>query len=101
MTAFVISDIPASVNTLEELAVWSLSILNELYPATTIVEAAGRSSKMAECAPFYLDAAQTPSWVMIGRIVLPMAPTWRQGTVKPWATIGEIGQLSIPAGYKS
>lgn len=101
MTAFVTGDIPPAVNTLEELVIWNLSILNELYPSTTIVEAAGRSSRMAECAPFYIDTAQTPTWAMIGRVVLPMASTWRQGVVKPWATISEIGTLAIPAGYKS
>ena len=101
MTAFTTSDLPSSVNTVEELVVWGLCVLNELYPNQTIVEAAGRASRQAECAPFYIEAASTPTWAMIGRCVLPMASTWRQGTVKPWAAVSEIGTVAIPAGYKS
>uniref|UniRef100_A0A832M257 Uncharacterized protein n=1 Tax=Oscillatoriales cyanobacterium SpSt-402 TaxID=2282168 RepID=A0A832M257_9CYAN len=101
MTAFVPSDIPASVNTVEELAIWSLTILNELFPNVTVTEAPGRSNRAAECSPFYLDSATPPGWYTIGRLVVPMQSTWRQSANKPWATINELGTTAIPAGYKS
>ena len=99
MTAFSPADIPSSVNTVEELAIWALTILNELYPAVTVTEVAGRANRSAECAPFYLDAASPQGWYMIGRCVLPMPANWRQGS-KPWASVNEIGTTAIPGGYK-
>lgn len=100
MTAFIPSDIPASVNTVEEVIVWGATLMNELYPNSTVTESPGRSNRSIECAPFYLDSATPAGWYTIGRFVLPMPANWRQSG-KPWATITEIGTIAIPAGYKS
>lgn len=99
MTAFSPADIPASVNTLEELVVWSATILNELYPDSSVSESIGRSNRAVDCAPFYVDAANPPGWYTIGRFTLLMTATWRQSG-KPWSQVQEIGQLAIPANYK-
>lgn len=100
MTAFNVNDIPSSVNTLEELAVWSMTILDEIYPEKVITEAPGRTIRQVECAPFYIDTADVPGWFTVARFSLPMAANWRQAS-KPWAAVQEIGTLVIPVGYRS
>lgn len=99
MTAFSPADIPSSVNTVEELIVWGATILNELYPDVTVAESIGRTNRMVDCGPFYVDAATPPGWYTIGRFTLRMSSTWRQSG-KPWSQVQELGQLPIPANYK-
>lgn len=101
MTAFNPSLLPPSINTVEELAVWAISILSELNPSLSIMESPGRPVKQAEIAPFYLESAATPSWAWIGRIVLTMPSTWRQGNAKPWDGVQELSSAAIPAGYRT
>ncbi len=101
MTAFNASLLPSSINTVEELVIWGISILSELNPSLTIVESAGRSVRQAEIAPFYLDSAATPSWAWIGRVVITMPSTWRQGTARPWDGVQELSTTAIPTGYRT
>lgn len=101
MTAFTTAQLPASINTVEELVVWGLSVLSELNPSLTIVESAGRSSRQAEIAPFWLESASTPTWAWIGRFIITMPATWRQGTARPWDGIQELTTTAIPTGYRT
>jgi hypothetical protein len=101
MTAFTTSLLPTSINTVEELAVWALSVLSELNPTLTIVESAGRSVRQAEIAPFWLESASTPTWAWIGRVVITMPTTWRQGTARPWDGVQELTATAIPTGYRT
>ncbi len=101
MTAFNTSLLPASITTVEELAVWSLSVLSELNPSLSIIESPGRAVRQVELAPFWLESAATPSWAWIGRLVITMPATWRQGTARPWDGVQELSVAAIPTGYRT
>lgn len=101
MTAFNTSMLPTSITTVEELAVWSLAVLSEINPSLTITESPGRSVRQVELSPFWLESASTPTWAWIGRIVITMPATWRQGTTRPWDGLQELSTTAIPTGYRT
>ncbi|WP_013320802.1 hypothetical protein [Gloeothece verrucosa] len=99
MTAFTSSDIPATINTLEKLHVWSGMILNYLYPETTVIESTGNAARVATSAPFEITAVSPPEWQNISRTNIKLNKNWqRQG--KRWEHANDIGSASIPAEFK-
>ena len=101
MVAFLTTDIPSSINSLEKLSVWSSSILNELFPSTTAIEATGSANRVAESGPFYIAAVDPPVWRVISRQSVPLNGQWRRGTGKIWTFVQDIGSASIPTEYKT
>ncbi len=99
MTAFVPSDLPTSINTVEEVAIWALSILSENYPLSTVIESPGRPSRQVTCSPYFMSSADPVGWYVIGRCTLKLADTWRQSG-QMFGQIQEIGNTPIPSGYK-
>jgi hypothetical protein len=100
MTAFTPTDIPAAVNSLEKLEVWTMTILNDLYPTLTTIESTGSADRAAQSAPFYVSASDPPTWRVISRSSIPLQATWRrQG--KLWIYANDLGSSAIPTEYKS
>ena len=99
MVAFAPSDLPGSLNTVEELAVWALSILSENYPLNTVVESPGRPARQVTCSPYYMSSADPVGWYVIGRFCLKVNDSWRQSG-QLFTQVNEIGTLPIPSGYK-
>lgn len=94
------TDLPATVNTVEKLVVWSTSLLNDLYLAQAAVESSSGSTRVVESAPYLITATQTPTWRLIGRTSFELEPTWRRGG-RIWTYAREFGQLPIPSEYKT
>lgn len=100
MTAFVTSDIPASVTTVEELAAWSCSILAELNPALSLQTSAAALETVAAVQTFDFQFQQENPERLVCLVYLPLLPTWR-GTGKIWANgIATLSDTAIPAVYK-
>lgn len=100
MTAFTPTDIPSSVNSLEKLHVWSATILNHLYPGTTIVEESGRAELQAQSSTFMISQFDPPEWHNISRVNIRVNRNWqRQG--KLWEHAADIGSMSIPTEFKA
>lgn len=100
MTAFSPTDIPASVDSLEKLVVWGNTILNDLYPGTTAIEATGQASLVVTSAPFYITASDPATWRIISRTSIPLLPSWRRRG-KIWEYAQDIGGSAIPSEYKA
>lgn len=101
MTAFQTTDIPASVNTLEKLHVWSATVLNHLYPTVTAIEATGLAERVAQSGPFEVTAVDPPQWRNIARVSVPLNKNWQRGDSKIWANAEDLGSSSIPTEFKS
>lgn len=101
MTAFSTTDIPASVNTLEKLHVWSSTVLNHLYYNTTAVEATGLAERTAQAAPFEVTAVDPTQWRHISRVSVPLDRNWQKGASKVWANAQDLGSSAIPTEFKS
>lgn len=101
MTAFQTTDIPASVNTVEKLAVWAQTVLNHLYPQVTAVEASGLAERVAQASPFEVTAVEPSQWRYISRTSIPLDRNWQRGSSKIWANAQDLGSASIPTEFKS
>jgi hypothetical protein len=100
MTAFSPTDLPSGINSVEKLEVWTMTLMNELYPTLTAIEAAGAADRVVQSAPFYVTASDPQTWRVISRSSIPISPIWRrQG--KLWLYAQDIGSLAIPTEYKS
>ena len=99
MTAFVTTDLPASVNTVEKLAVWTASVLNYLYPDDTATEAAGVAQRTCQAGPVEITAVSPTVWRHISRLSIPLNRNWiRDG--EQWEQAQDIGSSAIPAEFK-
>lgn len=99
MTAFTTSDLPASINTVEKLAVWASMVLTHLNPSITTIEATGNAQRVATSAPFEITAVDPLEWRNIARLSIKLHPNWiRQG--KRWEHAQDLGSASIPAEFK-
>ncbi|NEQ20651.1 MAG: glucose-6-phosphate dehydrogenase [Microcoleus sp. SIO2G3] len=101
MVAFVRTDLPASIDTVEKLAVWACAVLQELHPSTSVVEATGIAERVATAAPFYITASQPEAWRFIGRVSLEMPLNWQSTSGKLWTDVVPLSNLAIPADFKS
>ncbi|MEM6837681.1 MAG: glucose-6-phosphate dehydrogenase [Cyanobacteria bacterium P01_C01_bin.120] len=101
MTAFQTTDIPASVNTVEKLAVWATTVLNHLYPTVTAIEATGLAERVAQAGPFEVTAVDPPQWRNIARTSVPLNKNWQRGASKIWTHAEDLGSSSIPTEFKS
>lgn len=98
MTAFLTTDIPNSVNTVEELLIWAASILSEQYAELTVIESPGKPNRQITCSPYYLGSATDPGWYVIARATLKVNDSWRQSG-RLFEEVNEVGSLPIPNGY--
>jgi len=99
MTAFVPANMPASVNTVEKVALWSLGILYQLHKNSRYQE-----SEAAPLVPFLTaqdGLAADKSERIIFRASLPLSDTWRQQTTKFWQEGQEISNAAIPTSFLS
>lgn len=77
-----------------------MTILNDLYPTVTSIEATGVADRVVQSAPFYITASDPPTWRLISRSSIPLDPTWRrQGRL--WLAAQDLGSSAIPTEYKS
>lgn len=100
MTAFNASDIPSSITTYEQLAVWVITTLNDLYPTITVVEGSGAGQRAFQSAPWLISNTDPPTWRAIVRASVELDSNWRSGG-KIWEHAKSVGSATVPAGYKS
>ena len=100
MTDFSINDLPATINTVEKLTVWGTTILNDLYPELTIIEAPGQAVRNAQAAPIQITATNPSSWAYVARVTIPLSGTWRRAD-RIWLPVQNLGTSPIPSEYKA
>lgn len=99
MTAFVPANIPSSVNTLEELAVWAISALAEINPTASIVTAPGASEVVFSAYPFTFRNQPTFPERMVLVAYLPLAVGWRSAGKLFSNGVVEVSTTALPASY--
>lgn len=100
MTAFVPNDLPANIDTVEKLALWCGSVLNNLYPSVTAIEGVGDASRVAQSQPFEVTAVDPTQWRNIVRFSIPLNRTWQEGVDPIWTYAENLGSSTIPNNFK-
>jgi hypothetical protein len=100
MVAFSVSDLPASVNTVEALAVWASTVLNNLHFQQEIQEAPGIIEKVAvsQCFPIQVNGAY--EWRHVGRVSVKINSNF-QYSGKLWNHVVPLSNASIPQDFKA
>jgi len=101
MTSFQRSQIPDSVNTVEKLAAWSLSILAELNSDSRIAVNAGTLDAVAAAGSFSFPLQETRPVRYVVTAYLPLDPTFRSGGNVWEGSVLELAEGVIPGGYLS
>lgn len=104
MTAFVVSDIPAGIDTLEELVAWGQMTLYNLNSGAMYKEAEGSSidSGLAPLIDFSIISTADGSQRAICRTSLELNPSWTSDNSMPlWNFIEPMSTAVIPAAYKA
>lgn len=100
MTALnIATDIPSSIVTLEQLAVWSNKCLWQLYPAINATEGENYTQRAIQSGEFYIAATNTTRHV--GRQSIEMVPEMHTGPLKDWMYAKELGTIALTAAMKA
>lgn len=99
MVAFAPSNIPTTVGTVEELAVWAISILAELTPDVSIATDRNTLEPVATCQTFRFANEVTQKERVVLAAYVPLTAGWR-GAGKFWdGGIDTLSSATIPASY--
>jgi hypothetical protein len=104
MVALGANDIPSSITTVEQLAVWALSVLQERLGQTTIRELGGIGE--SPMAAVYQSLSPSDGPMLILRAAVKRPANHAQFAEKPWGAnrIDEwekAAGLTVPTGYTS
>lgn len=100
------TDLPAEIDTVEKLAAWAITILQELNPTEKVYEVVGKAPELVATAGIFDIDMPDENWVFtktyrfIGRVSLPSTIEFKKGT-KSWLTITAMSSTPIPADYKT
>lgn len=100
MVAFSKADLPDSINTVEKLELWCVTLLQHLHPELTVIEVAGGADRAVVSQPWFLSASNPPSWRNISRTSLAISANWQRGG-KIWNFAQELSGATIPSEFKS
>ena len=99
MTTFNTANLPASIDSVEKLAVWALSILAEINPNTTVQTGAFVVERVATVNPFFFqNEANTPDRVTCVAY-LPLNLDWRGKGRLFEDGVSEVSTQPIPTHY--
>lgn len=101
MVAFTPTDLPSSINSVEKLAVWSMTVLQHLHPELTVVEAPGQSQLAVTAQPYFITVAEPPTWRYVARGSIALNANWQRGASKLWTHAIDLSNQSIPTEFKS
>jgi hypothetical protein len=99
MVALVKDDIPASINSVEKLAVWCDMVLQNLHPEMTVIEVSGSQDRAVLSAPYFISASNPPGWRVISRTSIAINSNWQRGG-KLWTFALDLSGAAIPAEFK-
>lgn len=100
MTALVINtDIPSSIVTVEQLAVWANKCLWQLNPAVNATEGENYVQRAIQSGEFYIAANNTTRH--IGRQSIEMLPEIHTGPLKDWMYAKELSTTALTAAMKA
>jgi len=94
MTAFTKTQLPDSVDSLEELAVWAISTLAYINADTTAIEGPGISERAAQAGIFYVETDK--KYRFLGRVSIQMSPEYLSGNNKLWNYAQPLATTNIP-----
>lgn len=98
MTAFLKSQMPNTIVTMEEAVAWAGLALHTMNPTLRVLESENISEYAASAATF-TDAAQNERLLL--RINLKLQSGWQSQAQKMWMAVQEFSNTELPSGYTS
>lgn len=104
MTQFLSNQIPATITTVEQLAVWCMEILQYLYPNDLTIEFLDEAGepidrRSVEAGIFFYTAPFPPEWRHSSRFTIAVSDNYKK-TGHIWDHVDILGNLPIPAEMK-
>lgn len=100
MTAFVPSDLPANIDTVEEVAAWACSALAEINPTVEVATSPGQLEPVATVQTFAYASQQTNPQRLICVLYLPLNQDWRSAGKVYSGGVAEISGGALPPAFK-
>lgn len=100
MTAFATGDLPATVDTVEKLAVWAGVVLNNLNADLVAIEAPGVTELVASAHPYAVTASGLYEWRMITRQSIKLNSNWQRAG-KLWIHAENLSTTALPIEFRS
>ncbi|BDA68217.1 No_hits_found [Calothrix sp. PCC 7716] len=94
MTAFSKTQLPNSVDTLEELAVWAILSLSHINSDLIVIEGAGSTERAAQAGVFYVESDK--KYRFLGRVSVEMSKNYLSGNDGMWNYAQPLSSVEIP-----
>lgn len=94
MTAFSKSQLPNTVDSLEELAVWAILALSHINSDLVVVEGLGAAERAAQAGIFYVEADKKHRF--LGRVSIEMSKDYLSGNAGMWNYTQPLSNADIP-----
>lgn len=94
MTAFAKTQLPDSVDTLEELATWAILALSHINSDTIVIEGAGSTERAAQAGVFYVESDK--KYRFLGRVSVEMSKNYLSGSDGMWNYAQPLSNVEIP-----
>jgi hypothetical protein len=93
------TDIPSSINTLEQLAAWSGNCLANLNSNLNAVEGENYSQRAAQSGDFYIPNVDKRRTII--RLSMEISPDSLIGSLKPWMYALPLSDKPLTSAMKS
>ena len=97
MTAFVTSNIPSNINTVEKLQAWCGLLLARINPTLAVLEQPNQQGERV--CQSSLFRASDGTLRLVVRVSIPINDDYDTATTKVWESAQAISATSIPAAY--
>ncbi len=99
MTAFTSTNLPSTINTVEELMAWAACALAEINPNQLVAVSSAALEPAVQVQTFRFANQETSPERLVVIAYLPLVTNWRsQG--KLWSNgVAELSSAALPAGF--
>ncbi|MBW4653981.1 MAG: hypothetical protein KME20_13235 [Kaiparowitsia implicata GSE-PSE-MK54-09C] len=101
MVAFAASDLPPNIDSIEKLAIWSATILNDLAGSQTYEPDAGVIDFLAQAAPVQVFRGPNVGWRYEFRVSVPIGTGDFRRAGKIWSYAQPLSSAALPVAYRS
>lgn len=93
-TLNIANQIPATIDTLEKINVWSGLALSNINPQLTAVEGVGTNERTAQAGVFYVPASNL--YRVLVRTSIVISPDYLAGGSKLWTYVQPLSNTAMP-----
>lgn len=97
MTTFTKANLPDSIDTVEGVAAWAITLLTQVYLEQTAIEGSGVAERVAQASVYFIP--NNNSNRLLTRLSLQVENNYLASGAKIWDAVMPLGSTAIPSEF--